>query len=140
MINSRELYDLDPQVRVRALNFISRAESATGAKILVTCTYRDREAQDALYARGRSTPGSVVTNAKGGESYHNYRLAIDIVPLFNGKPIWNAEDPIWQTLGRIGEEEGFEWGGRWTHFREFPHFQFTYGYTIAQLQGMGNVA
>jgi peptidoglycan L-alanyl-D-glutamate endopeptidase CwlK len=61
---------------------------------------------------------------------HNFRfngkpasLAVDIVPLVNGKPIWSATAPVWQKVGKLGEAAGLEWAGRWKRFREFPHFQ-----------------
>ena len=65
MISSRNLEDLHPKIREKAEAHISACK-AEGIDILVTCTYRDLEAQDALYAQGRTKPGTKVTNAKGG--------------------------------------------------------------------------
>ena len=48
-----------------------------------THTLRTFAEQDALYAQGRTKAGSIVTKARGGQSYHNYGLAIDIVLLVN---------------------------------------------------------
>lgn len=90
-----------------------------------------------LYARGRTTQGTVVTNAKGGQSYHNYRLAFDVVPLINGKPLWSTsinDMPIWQRVGAIGKGCGLEWAGDWVSFREYPHFQATGGLSLVDLQ------
>lgn len=134
MFSSRNLYDLHPVVAAHATTFIARAELELDCKLLVTCTFRDGEAQDELYARGRTKPGPVVTNAKAGESAHNYGLALDIVPLVAGKPLWDSSDPIWQELGRLGKECGFEWAGDWRTFREYPHFQMVGGLTIAELK------
>jgi peptidoglycan L-alanyl-D-glutamate endopeptidase CwlK len=134
MFSSRNLYDLHPFVAAHAVTFIARAELELGCKLLITCTLRDEEAQNELYAQGRTKPGRVVTNAKAGESAHNYGLAFDIVPLVAGKPMWDAEDPIWQDLGRIGKECGFEWAGDWRTFREYPHFQMVGGLTMAELK------
>lgn len=133
MINSRKLEDLLPQVRSRVEAFLKAAEEA-GIDLLVTSTYRDNASQDALYAQGRTAPGKVVTNAKAGQSYHNYRCAVDVVPLRNGKPVWDTKDPVWQTVGRLGKAAGLEWAGDWKRFKEFPHFQYTGGLTLAQLQ------
>ena len=47
MINSRDLNDLHPAVKRRALAFISACD-ADGITLLITSTYRDRESQDAL--------------------------------------------------------------------------------------------
>jgi len=133
MINSRKLEDLLPQVRSRVEAFLKAADDA-GIDLLVTSTYRDNASQDALYAQGRTAPGKVVTNAKAGQSFHNHRCAVDVVPLRNGKPVWDSKDPVWQTVGRLGKAAGLEWAGDWKRFKEFPHFQYTGGLTLAQLQ------
>lgn len=62
MINSRKLEDLVPAVEALAKAHIA-ACAAEGIALLVYCTYRDNEAQDALYFQGRKTGGSIVTNA-----------------------------------------------------------------------------
>jgi len=133
MINSRSLDDLLPAVKVRVEKFINSAKDA-GIDLLVTSTYRDNESQNALYAQGRTKPGGIVTNAKGGQSFHNYRCAVDVVPLLNGKPVWDAENDIWQKVGDFGIAAGLEWAGNWTKFREMPHFQYTNGLNLADLQ------
>lgn len=122
-----------PPVRERVERFIAACK-AEGIDILITSTYRDNESQDALYAQGRTKPGVKVTNARAGQSFHNYRCAVDVVPMKNGKPIWNAKDPVWQDIGRLGKAAGLEWAGDWVRFKEFPHFQYTGGVSLAQLQ------
>lgn len=139
MINSRKLEDLLPQVRSRVEAFLKAADEA-GIDLLVTSTYRDNASQDALYAQGRTAPGRIVTNAKAGQSYHNFRCAVDVVPLRNGKPVWDTKDPVWQTVGRLGKAAGLEWAGDWKRFKEFPHFQYTGGLTLAQLQQGAKIA
>lgn len=101
-----------------------------GIDVILTSTYRDKESQDALYAQGRTTPGKKVTNAKGGQSMHNWRVAFDVVPVINGKAVWN-DDNLWNRVGEIGESVGLEWGGRWSKFIDKPHLQFTQGLTLA---------
>jgi len=133
MINSRNLDDLLPAVKVRVEKFINSAKDA-GIDLLITSTYRDNESQNALYAQGRTKQGKIVTNAKGGQSFHNYRCAVDVVPLLNGKPVWDAENDIWQKVGDFGIAAGLEWAGNWTKFREMPHFQYTNGLNLADLQ------
>lgn len=135
MKNSRALDDLLPPVRHRAQAFVDACKQA-GIDILITSTFRDLESQAALYAQGRTMPGKRVTNAKPGQSYHNWRVAFDVVPLRDGKPVWStagADGKLWEQIGKLGEAVGLEWAGRWTRFREFAHFQFTGGLTLAQL-------
>lgn len=133
MINSRSLDDLLPQVKKRVEAFLSACK-ASGIDLLVTSTYRDNASQTALYAQGRTAPGKVVTNARAGQSFHNYRCAVDVVPIRNGKPVWDSKDTVWQTVGKLGKESGLEWAGDWKRFKEMAHFQYTGGLTLAQLQ------
>ena len=90
MINSRKLEDLRDGTRAKAEKFVRQCASV-GIDVLITSTYRDNESQGALYAQGRSTPGPRVTNARPGESFHNYRIAFDFVPIVAGKAQWNDE-------------------------------------------------
>jgi len=136
MINSRSLDELLPQVKSRVDAFIQACKDK-GIDILVTSTYRDMESQDALYKQGRTSPGKIVTNAKAGESFHNYRCAVDIVPIVSGKPDWDGSHPVWAEIGKIGEECGLEWAGNWKSFKELAHFQYTGNKTIDQLKSGG---
>lgn len=133
MINSRSLDDLAPDV-ARAARMMLEVCEREGIQILITSTFRDHESQAKLYAQGRTAPGRIVTNAKPGESFHNYRVAFDVVPLRDGKPVWDDDDPIWRRVGEIGERCGLEWAGRWKTFREYPHFQRR-DVTLAELKG-----
>ena len=133
MINSRDLNELLPQVKTKVESFVQACKD-TGIDLLITSTYRDRESQAELYAQGRTAPGKIVTNAGPGDSFHNYRCAVDVVPLVSGKPDWDGTHPVWAEVGRIGEECGLEWAGKWVHMKELAHFQFTNGLTIAQLK------
>lgn len=133
MISSRDINDLHPVVKPKVEAFLQSCKDA-GIDLLVTSTYRDNEAQDALYAQGRRTGGLIVTKAKGGESYHNYRCAVDVVPLVNGKCVWDTLNPIWRDVSRLGKAAGLEWAGDWARFTECPHFQYTGGLSLADLK------
>lgn len=136
MINSRDLSELLRPVRKRAEAFITACKSE-GIDLLVTSTYRDKESQNALYAQGRTVKGKIVTNAKGGQSFHNYRCAFDVVPMRNGKPVWGTageDGKLWARVGALGEAAGLEWAGRWKSFKELAHFQWTGGLSLADLQ------
>jgi peptidoglycan LD-endopeptidase CwlK len=133
VINSRSLDDLLPPVREAAQRLIDICAHA-GIDVLVTSTYRDDEQQAALYAKGRTAPGQIVTNAKPGESFQNWRVALDFCPIEDGKCAWN-DLAAFERVGVIAESLGFEWAGRWTGpMREEAHVQFTGGLTLAQLQ------
>lgn len=136
MINSRKLEDLHPLVQAKARLMIEKCRQA-GIDLMVTSTYRDLASQDALYAQGRTVPGNRVTNARAGQSFHNYRVAFDVVPVINGKPCWDTSGPsgqMWQQVGAIGKSCGLQWAGDWKTFPEFPHFQYTAGLTLKDFQ------
>lgn len=129
---SRQLSDLAPDVRLLCERFLDAVEDA-GIEVLITCTWRSGIEQAQLYAQGRTTKGKVVTNAKPGESLHNALLngqpaarAFDVVPMVFGKPMWDAEHPHWEALGRCGESAGLQWGGRWRK-PDLPHFELKLG-------------
>jgi peptidoglycan L-alanyl-D-glutamate endopeptidase CwlK len=133
MIASRSIDDLLPVVKEKVKKFVALCKG-DGIELLITSTYRDNESQNALYAQGRTEPGKIVTNAKGGQSFHNYRCAVDVVPLVNGKPDWDGTHPIWAKIGNYGKLAGLEWAGEWTRFKELAHFQYTGGLTLADLR------
>lgn len=122
-MSSRDLNDLLPPARKRARALVAAAREA-GIELLITSTLRTFEEQAELYSRGRrGIPGEKwVTKAKPGQSWHNYGLAFDVVPLVNGKAIWNS--PHWARIGELGEMCGLAWGGRWRRFRDLPHFEY----------------
>ena len=134
---------LHPKVREEALSIYNQICAAlTGrATCRFTHTLRTFQEQDELFKQGRSKPGKIVTNAKGGQSYHNYGLAIDFCLIINGKEAsWDSitdfdGDRIadWMEIVRIFKAHGWEWGGDW-RFKDLPHVQKTFGYTIKQLQ------
>lgn len=133
MINSRSLEDLLPPVRARVDQWLAECK-LNDIDVLVTSTYRDNESQAALYAQGRSAPGKIVTNANAGESFHNYRCALDVVPLINGKADWSGTDSTWQKMAQLGKAAGLEWAGDWKSFKEYAHFQYTGGLTLSDLK------
>ena len=139
MIDSRKLDDLHSAVRGRVISFLVHYHAETGLDILWASTYRDIEMQNSLYARGRTTPGHIVTNAKGGQSAHNYRLAADGYPLVGGKPLFSTHGTDgkllneWAVYGKLAVEHGLEWAGNWHSFVEYPHVQYLGGFTLAQL-------
>jgi peptidoglycan L-alanyl-D-glutamate endopeptidase CwlK len=127
MINSRDIKDLHPVVAAKAKTFIALCKTE-GIDVLITSTYRDNESQNAIYAQGRTKPGRIVTYAKGGQSFHNYRLAFDFVPIVNGKAQW-SDARTFKRCRQIGESLGLE-GLKF----EMAHLQWTGGLTLAQLQ------
>lgn len=121
---------------------LARLAKAAGISVVFTDGFRSPAEQDELYARGRTTDGSVVTHAQGGESFHNYGLAIDFA-LENrkGDYIWDMEydgnrngKADWMEVVTIAKKLGFSWGGDWPDFKDNPHLQMDFGYSIREMQ------
>src|SRR4051812_45095106 len=74
------LSKVHPQLAMRIRQMAQQAFAAN-LPFLVTQGLRTWKEQDALYEQGRTKPGKIVTKAKGGQSYHNFGLAVDIVLL-----------------------------------------------------------
>jgi peptidoglycan L-alanyl-D-glutamate endopeptidase CwlK len=89
--------------------------------------------QDALFAKGRTEPGPIVTNARGGQSNHNFGLAWDI-GLFGLDGSYLPESPFYDEVSRIGLTADLEWGGNWPTFPDRPHYQLATGKNIADIR------
>lgn len=111
--------------------------ASEGIYIRVTAGLRTIEEQDALYAQGRTTAGQVVTNARGGQSYHNFGMAVDCIPSQDGinlpySPDWNDTHPAWKRMIEIAESLGLNCGADWAHFKDMPHFQLTGNWPVGE--------
>ncbi|QOS81949.1 M15 family metallopeptidase [Paenibacillus sp. JNUCC31] len=119
-----------------------RKAARRGIEIVVTHGYRSMEEQDALYNQGRSSAGSIVTNAQGGDSYHNYGLAIDFaLRTPEGDVVWDMDrddngngQADWMEVVDLAKELGFTWGGDWANFPDYPHLQMNFGLSINELK------
>ncbi|MEK3853452.1 M15 family metallopeptidase [Cytobacillus sp. FSL H8-0458] len=130
---NNKLSGVHTSVKLKALELVEKAHSE-GIYVLITQGLRSIEEQNGLYAQGRTKSGKIVTNARGGYSYHNFGLAFDFAILDTPSKVnWNV-DKRWRRVGEIGESLGLEWGGRWTSFRDYPHFQLTFGLSLANLR------
>jgi peptidoglycan LD-endopeptidase CwlK len=123
---------LHPSIRKEVEKIIKACNKAlTGkAKVRISQGLRTFQEQNDLYAQGRTKPGKKVTNAKGGQSIHNYGFAVDIVLIINEKTAswdtakdWdNDQVADWYECVKIFAKYGWEWGGNWKTFKDLPHF------------------
>ncbi|WP_338532555.1 M15 family metallopeptidase [Paenibacillus peoriae] len=111
-----------------------------GVPIVITQGLRTIDEQNGLYAQGRTKSGQIVTNARGGYSYHNFGVAIDFVLLLpDGKNVsWDMQrdgdgDGIadWDEVVAEAKRIGWNWGGDWRSFKDYPHFEMTFGLSTA---------
>jgi peptidoglycan L-alanyl-D-glutamate endopeptidase CwlK len=113
-----------PEVRPWARALVNAA-AKKGILIHVTSGYRSYEEQDDLYEQGRSKPGDIVTDARGGYSSHNFGTAFDVTVFEGGQPKWEGEE--YKTVGQLGKQLGLSWGGDWRKPDE-PHFYLKPGW------------
>ena len=133
---------LHPKLRIEAENLINQANAAlqTFDQVRIVQTLRTFAQQNALYAQGRQIPGHVVTNAKGGQSLHNYGLAFDFCLLTKEGISWDIhadfdKDGVadWAEVVNIFKSNGWVWGGQFKSIPDNPHLQKTFGHTWSDL-------
>lgn len=132
-VTLQRIEKLHPLIREEVKMIIRECdESLTGkAKVRITQGLRSFEEQEKLYAIGRITYGKKVTNAKAGQSIHNYGLAVDICMIIDGKTAsWDTvrdwdNDKVadWYECVKIFAKYGWDWGGNWKTFKDLPHFE-----------------
>lgn len=132
---------LHPAIRGEAIEAYLEACKLTpvGVHPFITQTDRSFEESDHLYQQGRTVPGSIVTNAKAGQSYHNYKMALDFCLQIGGKAIWDQKNPNWKIVVDCFKKRGFKWGGDWVgKLKDYPHLEKTLGYNWQQLLAKHN--
>lgn len=135
------LATLDPKAvpMFRLFLCYAKATAATlGCDYILISGNRTWPEQDALYAQGRTKPGNKVTNAKGGQSNHNFGIAVD-AGVFAGKSYLDDSDParaakVHKACSEHAAACGLEWGGSWTSIKDLPHYQVRTGKTTAELR------
>ncbi|HET8781068.1 MAG TPA: M15 family metallopeptidase [Pyrinomonadaceae bacterium] len=129
----RRLDKVHPKLKEKVTQLAARL-AARNMSFLVTDGMRTFAEQDELFKQGRTKPGKIVTKSRGGESNHNYGLAIDSYPVIDGRVFTDIPDgatqqfrktfnAIQQAIGEEGEAVGLTWGGRWTSMFDPPHLQ-----------------
>ena len=141
----RNIKDLHPALQEKINLLISRCEER-GIKIGIGECLRTAAEQDALYAKGRTAAGTKVTNCKGSSysSMHQWGVAVDVYLKMDVDKDGSTKDDafnnstgLFNTVGKIGQEIGLEWGGSWKSFKDLPHFQLpNWGSTASKLKAM----
>ncbi len=127
-----------PKIREELKNYYIECNNKLpkGVRLRFAYVYRSVEEQNKLYNQRPK-----VTNAKGGQSIHNYSLAFDYVIMLdkdnNGtfETIeWSLASPYHKVVVDYFKSKGYEWGGDWKNFKDYPHFQKTFGHTWQTLK------
>lgn len=147
-ISILRLGELHPYLRQKSIDDFTEASNLLPSNYLLRITQglRTIEYQNELYEQGRTKLFDkngkrlgIVTNARGGESYHNYGLAFDLCILRdldnNGTfetVDWNEKEQTKKVV-QLLKARGWEWGGDFKSFKDYPHFQKSFGYKPSQL-------
>lgn len=125
---------LHPLIREEVRTLVNKVNSQvlTGSvKMIVTQGLRTFEEQDKLYAQRPK-----VTNARGGQSIHNYGLAFDFCLVDGKKTIWDVakdfdgdKQPDWMEVVKVFKDAGYTWGGDFRSISDKPHFEKTFDLT-----------
>jgi peptidoglycan L-alanyl-D-glutamate endopeptidase CwlK len=101
--------------------------SAPDLDIQVSQGIRTWAQQEIDYEQGRTTPGKIITNARGGFSWHQYGLAVDLLPedITPGQPDWDVNHPAWSRMVSLAESFGLVSGSEWHGLKDWPHVQLT---------------
>ena len=125
---SRNLKDCDYRLQ-RAYTLAAREfrlQYPTDPQPFLTCTFRSNDEQMALYAKGRTEPGKIVTNIQANGK-HNQKPAQAFDIAFkneNGALDWSPE--LFEKFAAIIKANFnglIKWGGNWKRFRDLPHFE-----------------
>lgn len=139
----RDVTQLHPILQQKANQLIELCER-NGIRIKIGECVRSVAEQDALYAQGRTKPGSIVTNAKGSSysSMHQWGVAFDFFLDMDvdgdgskSDDAFNNKTGLFNKVGALGKSIGLEWGGDWKSIVDLPHFQLpNWGSTATKLR------
>jgi peptidoglycan LD-endopeptidase CwlK len=122
MLNLRTIDSLELNFKMKVMQWRDACE-ADGLDILIVRTACDAEYQDWLYASGRTREGRIVTMAKGGQSMHEKREAVDFCIMDGKRCDWH-NIASFTKAGIIAERIGLVWGGRWNgKLKDFGHIE-----------------
>lgn len=121
-----DLNALHPFFRDKITELIYRCHKK-GIELAIVESYRTRAKQAEYFSMGKK-----YTRSAGGKSKHQYGLAVDLVPIVKGEPMWDNKI-LWKKIGMIGESLGLRWGGRWRSIYDPAHFEWTGGLSGSHL-------
>jgi hypothetical protein len=126
------------------LGLLLKQCSKKGIYLIITEGFRRKEYQDCLYAKGRTKPGRIITNAKGSDysSQHQWGIAFDIALKYDVDGDGRITDDTYNNKGikdvaKIAKSKkvGLAWGGDWVSPVDTPHFYLSkWGDTPSQLK------
>ena len=123
-----DLNSLHPYFRDQIIQLLNACKSQ-GIELEIVEAFRTHAKQGEYFGMGRK-----YTRSLGGQSKHQYGVAIDVVPMVDDVPQWDNQH-LWKKIGMIGEKLGLRWGGRWRAPYDPAHFEWSGGISTYQLSG-----
>jgi len=117
----RGIQHLHPELQVIVKAFLAECKKA-GLSVCITETFRTKDEQDALYAKGRTRPGKIVTNCRYPQSPHCWGMAFDFCRNVRGHE-YDDSDGFFAKVGAIGKKQGLFWGGDFRSFKDKSHLE-----------------
>ena len=126
-ISEQRLSQVIPELAAQ-IELLDSAMVKQGILIRVVQGLRSWEAQEALYAQGRTAPGEIVTDAPPGHSMHEFGLAVDCMPSLNAigqpySPDGVGGSPRYVAMVAAAESLGLVSGSTWVSLKDWPHLQ-----------------
>lgn len=133
--SEKRIQTLQLKTQEAARKFLKAVQGA-GITARIISGSRTYAEQDRLFRQGRfGNPGPKVTNARGGQSNHNFGIAWDIGIFKTGAYL--PESPLYKKAAEIGLAagiNGLEWGGNWQTFKDTPHYQSATEFSISEIR------
>lgn len=131
---ARDITQLHPrlQEKIAELKELCKKENLN---IGIGECFRSVAEQDKLYAQGRTTSGSIVTNAKGStySSQHQWGIAFDFFKNVKGHEY--DDTAFFNRVGALAKSIGLAWGGDWKNPVDKPHLYLPdWGSTTSKLK------
>lgn len=144
LITIQRISEAHPKIRKKMLEDYKGANDllGKGVSLRFAYVYRSNALQDKIF---NERPKK--TNARGGQSIHNYGLAFDIVMLYDNDGNGTFEEASysqlkdfdkdsiadWKEVTDYFKSKGWECGADWKSIKDAPHFQMTFKHTWASL-------
>lgn len=112
------------KTQVEARKFMSQVKGSDKIVKIISGT-RTFEEQRKLYNKGRwGNKNRVVTNARPGQSTHNFGIAWDI-GIFSKSGQYSKSERDYSRVGKFSRSDNIQWGGDWKK-PDLPHYQLAF--------------
>lgn len=133
------IYSLVPDCQLVARKMLIECQRAflDEFTVRIISGTRSYEEQNRLYRIGRwGDKRAQVTKAKGGQSNHNFGIAFDIGIFRQSMYSQSRSDYVDVGAQITTKISNLEWGGNWSSFKDYPHYQLETGKSVHAIRDM----